>query len=170
MSDRESLEFDAALEAKSDWEHSQYQADLQENAEAALLELLPDVDPEVLLTALRNQDKYGDSFNAVLIGLIDAIQGKLTEENDQREDALRKANEINRRKVIRRWSPRIKMAVDKKRRNPKLSASMIAQLVIEDEIKNKKITDERKVDYLMDTVTETLRKKLGKNAEFKAIK
>jgi hypothetical protein len=170
MSDCESIEDDAAWDAMLEDRFFQHRADLQENAEAALLELLPNVDPDVLFANLKDKDIYGDPLHAAVIGLVDTIQEVISQANEQRQEALRKAVVMKIRIASEHWADRIQAAIDKKRIKPKLSASKIAKQVINDEIYNENITNDADLKYLQNTVSETFRKKLGKTPEYKAIK
>jgi len=170
MSDYDSIMFGLALEASAERDYQQYQADLQEQAEATLAEVLRDLDIDDLLRNQKDLEPYGDPLHTVVRILVDAVQEKIRQTSKQRAEALRKANESIKCKTEKFWADRIQKALKKKRRNPRLSASQIAKRVIEKEIEDKEITDEEKVDHMIDTAAETLRKKLGKNAEFKAIK
>jgi hypothetical protein len=84
MSDKESIAYDAALDAMADYQHSQHQADLQEQAEVTLMELLPSEDVDDLLTKLKDQDAYGNSLHAVLMGLVNSVQHKTDKEQKNR--------------------------------------------------------------------------------------
>jgi hypothetical protein len=170
MSDYESDKDDAAWEAMLEDQFSQHQAELQEQAEAALLELLPNVESDVLLAKLKDKDIYGDPLHAAVIGLVDTIQEVLTQASEQRQEALRKAVEMKIRIANEFWAERIQAAIDMKRNKPKMSASEIAKQVINDEIYNENIINENELNYLQNTVSETFRKKLGKTPEYKAIK
>ena len=132
MSDYESDKDDAAWEAMLEDQFSQHRAGLQEQAEAALLELLPNVEPDVLLAKLKDKDIYGDPLHAAVIGLADTIQEVLFQASEQRREALRKAVEMKIRIANEFWAERIQAAIEKKRDNSKLGANKIAKRVIDD--------------------------------------
>lgn len=170
MSDYDSIMFDVALEESAERDFQQYQADLQEQAEATLAEVLRDLDIDDLLSNQKDLEPYGDPLDAAVRILVDAVQEKIRQTSKQRAEALRKANEVKKRNTEKLWADRIQESLAWKHSDPRLSASKIARQVMENEIEDKNITDDEEADYLFDTVAATLRRKLGKNTEFKAIK
>lgn len=170
MSDYESTIFDGALEARADWEHQKYRADLQEQAEITLAEVLRDLNIDDLVRNQRDLEPYRDPLHAAVRILVDKVQEMIRQTSKQRAEALQLAAKEKKRLTEMRWADRTQKALKMKRNNPKLSASEIARQVMDDEIEDNHITDDKKADYLFDTVSETLRKRLGQNAEFKAIK
>jgi hypothetical protein len=170
MSDNESIAFDALMEAKADHEYYNHQANLLEQAVSTLIDLLPKVDVDEVLTRLKGQDAYGDPLHAVLMALADEVREEIARTSEQRNEALRKANKNKKLKAEDFWADRIEAATVKKRDNAGFSNSEIARQVIKDEIRDENITNEQDVDRLLNTVVATLRRKLGKIPTFKPIK
>ena len=170
MSDYDSIMLDLALADCAERDYQKYQDDLQEQAEATLAEILRDLDIGDLLRNQKDLEPFGDSLHAAVRVLVDKVQEEIGRVSKQRAEALRKADEVNKRKAAKHWEARIQKALEMKRNDPQLSARKISWQVMEEELEEKHITDDEQADYLMDTVSETLRKRLGRNAEFKAIK
>jgi hypothetical protein len=170
MSDYDSIILDLALAECAERDYQKYQDDLQERAEATLAEVLRDIDIDGLLNDQKDLEPYGDPLHAAVRILVDKVQEEISQVSKQRAEALRKADEVIKRKTEKHWADRIKKAVEIKHNNPNLSDRKIAWQVMEEELDEKYITDDEEADYLMDTVSETLRKKLGKHPKFKALK
>jgi len=170
MSDYDSIMLDVALAERTERDYQKYQDDLQEQAEATLAEVLGDLDIDDLLKNQKELEPYGDLLHAVVRVLVNKVEERIRQTSKQRAEALQLAAEEKKRLTEMRWAGRIQKAIEIKTYNSTLSTSEIARQVMDDEIEDNRITDDKKADYLFDTVSETLRKKLGKNAKFKAIK
>lgn len=170
MSDFDSIILDLALADCAERDYQKYQDDLQEQAEATLAEVLQNIDIDGLLNDQKDSEPYGDPLHAAVRILVDKVQEEIQKVSKQRADAQQKALEAIERKTEKHWADRIQKAIKIKHNNSNLSDRKIAWQVMEEELDEKYITDDEEADYLMDTVTETLRKKLGKHPEFKALK
>lgn len=170
MSDNESIAFDALMEAKAEHEYYDHQANLLEQAVSTLIDLLPKVDVDEVLTRLKGQDAYGDPLHAVLMALADDVREEIARTSEQRNEALRIGTENKKRKAEDFWADRIQAATVKKHNNPGFSNSEIARQVIKDEISDENIINEQEVYKLLSTDVATLRRKLGKISTFKPIK
>ena len=170
MSDFDSIILDLALADCAERDYQKYQDDLQEQAEATLAEVLRNIDIDGLLNDQKDSEPYGDPLHAAVRILVDKVQEEIQKVSKQRADAQQKALEAIERKTEKHWADRIQKAIKIKHNNSNLSDRKIAWQVMEEELDEKYITDDEEADYLMDTVTETLRKKLGKHPEFKALK
>lgn len=170
MSDFDSIILDLALADCAERDYQKYQDDLQEQAEATLAEVLRNIDIDGLLNDQKDSEPYGDPLHAAVRILVDKVQEEIQKVSKQRADAQQEALEAIERKTEKHWADRIQKAIKIKHNNSNLSDRKIAWQVMEEELDEKYITDDEEADYLMDTVTETLRKKLGKHPEFKALK
>jgi hypothetical protein len=170
MSDRESIEWQAARDAAQESAHHGYVNGLLEMAEAALIEKHSGADIEDLVSIQLKKEPYRDRIHAILNLLLDANYAEADRIRIQQHKASIKGADTKKRIAKELWADRIQAAKEIKGARHLMSANETASRVIEDEIKQENITNDADLKRLRNTTKETLRKKLGAIDIFKTKK